>query len=387
VSLSLLLPSALAALAALLLPVLIHLSRNSERTLTEFAALRWLDAKLRPRRKLVFQELLLLALRLLLLALVAFYLAQPMLSRLEKPVHWLLVTPGLDPGAIPDDQDIQRRWLAPGFPQIDQLPVVGQAGIASLLREADALLPAAGKLTVWVPERLAGLDGERLQLSRAVDWQVQPGAISETAKPEPTPTIGLAIRSQPNHAAELRYLRGVHSAWQSGLPGPARKALDAGDVQGPLPDKNTLLFWQADGAVPQSVLQWIQAGGTAVLSQSALLPAQAWRDSSWQQVDGSPLLKSSVYGNGRVWQWQRAMTPQAMPELLEPEFPERLQSLLRAEVPAPDRDLASRHVPRTGLAAWPDRPDALNPWLAVLIGLLLVWERWLASAKQRWGGT
>jgi hypothetical protein len=171
------------------------------------------------------------------------------------------------------------------------------------------------------------------------------------------------------------------------LPGPARKALDAGDVQGPLPDINTLLFWQADGAVPQSVLQWIQAGGTAVLSQAAVLPAQAWRDSSWQQVDGSPLLKSSVYGNGRVWQWQRAMTPQAMPELLEPEFPERLQSLLRAEVPAPDRDLASRHVPRTGLAAWPDRPEALNPWLAVLIGLLLVLERWLASAKQRWGGT
>lgn len=388
-NLSLLLPSALAALAALLLPLLIHLSRRSERTLTDFAALRWLDAKLRPRRKLVFQELPLLVVRLLLLALLAVFLAQPVLLTSAKPAHWLLVVPGVDiraAGNLPEGKQVQRHWLAPGFPAIDQPPAATRTGTGSLLRELDALLPATTKLTVLVPERLSGLDGERPKLSRVVDWRVLPGKMPDVPEPGAPPVIRLAVRYQPGHASDLRYLRAVHSAWQSGVQVSERKALDVAGTDSPLPDKNVYLIWHADGALPNAVRQWVQAGGRAVVTKDTTLPELTWLDSAWQAADGKPLLKTAMLGQGRVWQWQRAFTPQSLPELLEPTFPERLQSLLAGDISAPDQSLASLHTPRPGLPAWPEPPESLTPWLALLIGLLLVLERWMAGAKQRWGG-
>lgn len=388
-SLSLLLPSALAALAAVLLPVLIHLSRRSERTLTDFAAMRWLDAKLRPRRKLVFQELPLLAVRLLLLALLAVFLAQPVLLAPAKPAHWLLVVPGADIGAaenLPEGKHVQRHWLAPGFPAIDRPPAAVRTGTGSLLRELDAVLPATTKLTVFVPERMSGLDGERPRLSRVVDWRVLPGKMPDVPEPAAPPAIRLAVRYQPGHASDLRYLRAVHSAWQSGVPVSERKALDLADTNSPLPDKNAYLIWLADGALPKAVRQWVQAGGRAVVTNETTLPALAWLDSAWLAADGKPLLKSAVLGQGRVWQWQRAFLPRNMPELLDPEFPERLRSLIAGDFPAPDQSLASLQKPRTGLSAWPESPESLSPWLALLVCVLLVLERWMAAAKHRWGG-
>ena len=78
-SLGLLLPVGLAALAALLLPLLLHLERQSEPRATDFAALRWLSARLRPRRSLRLEECWLLLLRLLLVASVALLFARPVL--------------------------------------------------------------------------------------------------------------------------------------------------------------------------------------------------------------------------------------------------------------------------------------------------------------------
>jgi len=46
----LLFPAGLLALAGLLVPLLIHLVRRSELVVHDFAALRWLSARARPRR-------------------------------------------------------------------------------------------------------------------------------------------------------------------------------------------------------------------------------------------------------------------------------------------------------------------------------------------------
>ena len=78
-NLVLLFPAALAALAALALPLLVHLARRQQERPTVFAALRWLRAQPRPRRRLRFDEWPLLLVRLLLVALVALLLAQPAL--------------------------------------------------------------------------------------------------------------------------------------------------------------------------------------------------------------------------------------------------------------------------------------------------------------------
>jgi hypothetical protein len=281
---------------------------------------------------------------------------------------------------------VQRHWLAPGFPAIDRQPVAVKTGTVSLLRELDALLPATTKLTVLVPERMSGLDGERPQLSRVVDWRVLPGKMPDVLEPAAPPAIRLAVRYQPGHASDLRYLRAVHSAWQGGVPVSERKALDVADTNSPLPDKSAYLIWHADGALPKDVQQWIQAGGRAVVTKETILPARTWLDSAWQAADGNPLLKTAVFGQGRVWHWQRAFNPQSLPELLEPAFPERLQSLLAGTVSPPDESLASLQMPRDGLPGWPAPPESLAPWLALLIGLLLVLERWMAGAPHRWGG-
>ena len=93
-SLGLLAPLGLAALAALALPLLVHLARREEQVPTDFAALRWLAAKFRPRQRLRFEEILLLALRLLLVAALALLLARPVLFGGRGDAAWLVVLPG-----------------------------------------------------------------------------------------------------------------------------------------------------------------------------------------------------------------------------------------------------------------------------------------------------
>ena len=51
-NLAFLLPAGLAALAAVLLPLLIHLARRSEQRPTVFAALQWLRQKPKPRHRI-----------------------------------------------------------------------------------------------------------------------------------------------------------------------------------------------------------------------------------------------------------------------------------------------------------------------------------------------
>ena len=110
-SIGLLFPAALAALMALLLPLLIHLSRRAEQRRTEFAALRWLAAQLRPRQQLRFEERWLLLLRLLLLSAVVMLLARPMLFGGSGDAPWVLAAPGVDVAATKKDFDPPRaRW-------------------------------------------------------------------------------------------------------------------------------------------------------------------------------------------------------------------------------------------------------------------------------------
>ena len=110
----LLFPAALAALLALLVPLAIHIARKSEQLPTDFAALRWLRSKPRPRSRLRFDEWPLLLLRLLLLALVALWLAQPVLSGAGDDTPYVAVVPGAQVDRA-QFTDARVHWLAPGF--------------------------------------------------------------------------------------------------------------------------------------------------------------------------------------------------------------------------------------------------------------------------------
>ncbi|HEX8471710.1 MAG TPA: BatA domain-containing protein, partial [Brevundimonas sp.] len=138
----LLLPAGLAALAALIVPLVIHIARRSEQQPTDFAALRWLRQKPRPRSRLRFDEWPLLLLRLLLLALVAFWLARPALFGASDDAPYIAVIPGADLSQA--DAVIgegRAHWLAPGSPDLDQPRPAATAPVASLIRQLDADLP------------------------------------------------------------------------------------------------------------------------------------------------------------------------------------------------------------------------------------------------------
>ena len=70
-------PVVFAALAALALPVLLHLDRRRTLRVIPFAALRWLGRGHPARRTWRLTEWLLLALRLLLVASIVTWLAEP----------------------------------------------------------------------------------------------------------------------------------------------------------------------------------------------------------------------------------------------------------------------------------------------------------------------
>ena len=380
---ALLLPAALAALAALLLPLLIHLARRSEQRPTDFAALRWLRQKPKPRHRVRFDEWPLLIVRLLLLALLAVWLAKPVLFGSASEAPWVAVMPGIEVAqarAAVEDKQARLHWLAPGFPALDRpSPATASLPFASLLRQLDSELPAAVKLSVLVPEQLQGADAQRPQLSRTVEWTVLPGTM-----PAPKPvTVGapaLTVRYAQDREDGLRYLRAATSAWQ---PPTTTAAFAAAPVGQALPPEARSLVWLAPGPVPAAVVDWIRQGGTALLAMDTDYKLPASTTVYWRDEVGAPLVEGAPLQSGRVLRFTRAFAPATMPQLLQPDFPRNLRSVLATPVPAPARVAAQDYAPIPGGAAYAQPPRDLQPWLALLIAMLLLVERWLATRRSR----
>lgn len=384
-SLAFLLPAGLAAFAALLLPLLLHLARRHEQKPTDFAALRWLRQKPKPRHRIRFDEWPLLLLRLLLLALLALWLARPVLSGMENDAPWVVAVPGVAPteaAAYATQDNVRLHWLAPGFPQLDEARPADGVPIGSLLRELDATLPAGTALTVLVPATLQGADAQRPLLSRDVTWKVVVGAMRADAAPSSPPPV-LAVRHAPGDEAGLRYLRAAAQAWAP-ASGASSPAITVGTGDQPLPSSKHRLVWLAPGALPAPVRQWISAGGTALLGEKTRIEGAAPATTvAWRDARGNALVESTRIGTGRALRFTRALDPAAMPELLEPTFPHRLRALLSDPAPPPTRVLATDYAPRTGAAPYAAAPRDLQPWLALLIALLVLVERWFATRRQR----
>jgi hypothetical protein len=390
VNFTLLLPSALAALSALALPLLIHLSRRSEQRITDFAALRWLSAKLRPRRKIVFQEILLLLLRLFFLAMLALFLAKPVSRLTASSSHWVMVIPGADIRTVKKsfaEKNMQWHWLTPGFPEYKNTPDTTKIPVASLLRELDAQLPTNTRVTIFAPEVLSGLDGDRIRLSRKVDWQVTPGRMPSSDTTEASTPIHLAIRHDENHADAVIYFRAAFSAWESSTNNVQNNLLDDASIASALNQKTNSLIWLASGELPKNIRDWVAQGGTVIVTQDCIFKEAASSVVAWRNPQGQALARISVLGRGRIVQWQQALSPSAMPALLEPTFPEQLKQLLRPTTVISTRALANAQTPFVGIKPWPGIPQSLQPWLILIITLLFMLERWLANAPRRWSAT
>ncbi|HEX4852822.1 BatA domain-containing protein [Arenimonas sp.] len=381
-SLGLLAPAGLWALAALALPLLVHLARRDEQKPTAFAALRWLAARLKPRQKLRFEEWLLLALRLLLVAGLALLLARPVLHGAGAGVPWLVVMPGADTAQMPTlPDDAERRWLAPGFPPLTDAPPSPPVASASLLRELDATLPAGTAITVLATERFDGADGEPVRLSRRVDWRVVAGAPAE-AKRAADPPFKLAVRHGGDDTPGLRYLGAAALAWSPDAATAPDIAPDIAAADAALADDTRHLAWLAPGPLPPAIRTWIEGGGRALISADAEWPLPEDGQPAWHDASGEPRARRAALGQGLVLQLAVPLSPASLPELLEPGFPDTVRNLLQAPPPAPQRAVAAAYAPRPGGPGFPETPRELTTPLLWLLLALFALERWLATGRR-----
>lgn len=377
-SLTLLFPLGLLALAALLVPLLIHLARRHQYAPLSFAALRWLRAKARPHQRIRFDEWPLLLVRLLLLAALALLLAHPLLHGTAadtRPVT--AVAPGLDGAALRGtDTAGDWRWLAPGFPPLHTTAPAAPQPLASLLRELDQQLPAGTPLTVYVPDPLPGLDAQRPRLSRSVRWQPVPAPAARTDDARARlPT--LQPGGQPADAGSVQVLEALQRAW-TGQALAAQRAADRA------PDAGQIGVWLSPAALPARWQAWLQQGGTVLLTTPGAADGARW-STALRDVDGQPLLEQRAVGQGRLLRFTAALSPSATPALREADLPRRLLSVL-APPAAPQLAIAATQAPLTGALAPRAAPRDLAPWLLALIVLLFALERALATAPRREGG-
>ncbi|WP_222564151.1 BatA domain-containing protein [Novilysobacter antarcticus] len=399
-TLSVMLPLGLAALASLVVPLLVHLARRSEQRVVVFAALRWLQAKPQPRRKHRLDEIPLLLLRLLMLVVIALLIAEPVLFGRPDRTPRVLVAPGVDVASFRPDgglADARWQWLAPGFPTIEQTGADAPAllrqetaSLSSLLREFDSALPAGTPLTVLVPPVITGADAERPVLSREVHWRVVAGAgptsiESDTDEAQPAiPT--LMVRYAPEHPEGLEYVRAAGAAWQVSRGGDSADGSDPDPAVAvavastPLDGRH--LAWLVPGPLPDAVHRWVAAGGNALLAAGTIAPEVEGAPVIWRDATG-PLTRGTRLGRGRLMRLEHKLTPAEMPILLEPAFPAQLAALFAETPPPPTHVDASAHAPRVGATPTPDAPRPLAPLLAGLVALLFLVERWMANGPRR----
>lgn len=378
--LSLLFPLGLAALAAALLPLLIHLARRQESRLTSFAALRWLRAQPKPRQRIRIDEWPLLLVRLLLLALLALWMAGLAWQGADDRRPRVLVSPALDDAArrmLKLPEDAQAHWLAVGFPALEQPRPLAPQAEASLLREFDAALPAAAPLTVFVPAIWGDVDGQRPILSRQVEWRVLPARMPErVASPVAAPTLAAAGFGEKDPA--LRTLRALHAAWQ-----PKATALPLIDAADHSPaSRASFVAWGADTPIPTPWQDWVRAGGQLLLGARTPWPDGASPQTEWQGDDGEVLLASAPFGHGRIWRLPQGWDVATHARLLDPRFPVELLRHLQAP-PPPARVTAAQFAPLHQARDWPRPPPALLPGLALLVALIFALERWMATSPRR----
>jgi hypothetical protein len=367
-NLMLLWPAGLAALVALAVPLLLHLRRAEDTQRVDFAALRWLTPRRRPRQRLRLREWLLLALRLLLVAVVALLFAQPARIDAGDAGPRLLVADGID--------FARARAVVPALPA--DAPATRLRGpLASALREADARAPAGALLHVVVPPLVDGLDGARPQLSHAVAWHVLADARVRAAVPVPSVESVVLRGDAPD--ATRRVLRALAAAWQLRY---REIGADAAPPRGAI----------VASATPEdaALAQWLRAGGI-LLSWPVAASAGTPTDEDPNDADDAapaPLpVQVERVGRGRHLRFARALAVESMPALAAPSAARQLRELLDEASAAPSQAPESALRPVRGGPHFAPIPQPLAPWLAWAATLLFVLERLLATRAARGGTT
>ncbi len=218
-------PAALLGLIALALPLLIHLLARGEFQRVAVATTQFVRERPRLRwRRMQISHPLLLALRLALVALCVLLIGEPfrhLSAGSDGGTPWTLVSAQVEAAqarVLTSDGNAAARWLAPGFPSLDEPRPQWQAGqLWSLIDAADRQAPGGAAFDIIVPTNWVA--------ARLIDrgWV------------EPIP-----LEIVPNHAnIDPSFLtpswdRGArfHMPWQVGITGIAyNQELTGGEIR------------------------------------------------------------------------------------------------------------------------------------------------------------
>jgi len=400
---SLLVPLGMAAAATVVIPLTLHLLRQPRSEIIEFAALRWLRPKTPPRQRLRVHRPWLLVLRILLLLVLALMLAMPVWRGGGGSAPWVGVAPGVTlaeaRAAAPELADgladggaAEWHRLATGFPLLHAeaaAPEDQSVPLASLIRQLDTEVPAARPVTLIVPRAVAGLDGGEIAVGRAVSWRI-------VASDAPVARVSQPLRlfvhggdvpadGQPLANAERSVLQALVARWQAGgravtIDDAANQSATVNSVDEPIAP--TVHLWLG-GSVPDAkqLAMLIPADATILVTGPIAAVDNAIGQTVMFDEQQKPLLTQRNFGDHRVLGTAVPLTPETMPVLLSPEFPDRLYRLLtRTDVP-PRISYAGGVAPRQDVAIAAGPTEPLSPLLEALALLLFAAERLLALRR------
>ena len=345
-------PLWLLGLAAVGLPVALHLRGERPGRVVRVGSVRWLEgapAAWAPATRLTRIPLLLL--RCSVVATLALALARPYAS--GAPGHsagaWVLVAPEVARHPLPDS--LRRlgpaRLLAAGLPPLDETtpaPPMFPTDIWSLLREADAAAPAGIRLVLVAPATLRLLHGARPELRHEVQWHAVAG---DSTMPGAREALGaVTILAGTGRDQDARYLAAAFRAAATARREDATiAALPAADsARGVV---TPWIAWLGPLPVPAALERRLREGARLLTDGDTSAVAEGDRV-VWRGADGGPLLVAHARGRGVHYRLRGRFHPSALPAVLRPEFAEWIDTLwapapLRATAP----DLPVSRLQRT----------------------------------------
>ncbi len=422
-----------AGLAALAMPLFIHLRRQRTGRRIQVGSIRHLSGAALPRRRrLRIRDPWLLALRCAILTALVVALAGPALTRRPRPHHWALLAPELAgsarAAAIVDSlrrAGVEIRMLAPGFPAAAGTAGRGEAAepldLWSLLAAADAELPAGSSIVAVVSPRLSLLQGSRPRLASKVTVRALPRDARDTTAVEaawrrgdsvsrltarlehggtarsiatepaqPADTTAWAVDSltvrivaDSARQEDARFVRAAVGAAAATLGVPlVVKTMDGRDTNAADAGRGAWSVWLglAPPASTGAALLDARGGGRRVDEVSLSDPRR--------DAYGRPLLTRS--GSGELRTFAGRFSPAQGDFVLSAEFPQMVGRLWAAAALGLPLSLArdpravapGQLAPRYGgTSRGTVRPYPLRNLLLALCALLFIWERWLAYRR------
>jgi hypothetical protein len=351
-------PLGLATLAALVVPLLIHLARRRPRRPVLVGTLRHLPARTPRRARSRIVEPWLLALRMLILALLAFVTAGAYI-RSDPPAAAPRALLAL-PVGLSDDS---LRRLLPGLDslmagrEVHRLPM---ADLWSELGELDATLPSGSSIHVVAPLALP-VSGARPALASTITLHRFEGN-REIAGPAHSRRV-LPVRIVADPSSRIAAWR--HEAAFHAVAELRGDSLVLGDAE---MGGDGWIVWLADSAPSPGVLEEVRAGATLLLPAAGSRPAG--------DIAIEPI------GRGRIF-----TAPGIRDPAVDAAFPELIARIWPTPASLAPARLPVLHVSTTQLlpagGSGPRRPGAPRTPLdrvllaAALVAFLL--ERWLSS--------